>query len=201
MMDIQTKIRYEKMRLLIGNVEDKVVLDVGSGKSPISNGIKTKKTFCLDGVKDYSPDIVCDISKGFPIEDDCVDLIIAGEIIEHMNNPYKFMRECNRVLKKDGIIILSTPNICSLKSRIKVLFGGLPESCAEPLDIEGYNMHVVDFNFYSLNKVFKESRIEIVEKKSNGIISHNRLLFPLSLTPMSFGQTLIVKGIKKGDEK
>jgi len=185
------------MQSLIGNVDDKIILDMGAGYRPISKGIKTKKTFRLDVAKKYSPDICCDLNKGILLENNSVDVIIAGELIEHMYNPYKFIRECRRVLKKDGIIILSTPNICSLKNRFRVLFGRLPESCAEPSNDESYERHIIDFNFQSLNKVFEKSGLNIIKKTSNGIISHSKLLWPLSLTPANFGETLIVKGIKK----
>ena len=185
------------MRLLIGDVKNKIVLDIGAGRRPISNGIKTKKTLRLDGIKKYSPDICCDLSKGIPLENNSIDVIIAGEIIEHMYNPYKFIGECGRVLKRGGIIILSVPNLCSLKNRFRVFLGRLPESCAEPSINEGYERHLIDFNFYRLQKVFEKNGLDIIKKTSNGIISHGKLLWPLSLTPTKFGETLIVKGIKK----
>jgi len=196
-LSTQTMIRYKKMRLLVGNVEDKVVLDIGAGRRPISKGIKTKKTLRLDGVKKYSPDICCDLSNGIPLDNNSIDMIIAGEIIEHMYNPYKFIQECSRILRKGGTIVLSVPNLCSLKNRFRVLLGRLPESCAEPSNDESYERHIVDFNFCRLQKVFEKNGLNIIKKTSNGIISHGKLLWPLSLTPTKFGETLIVKGIKK----
>jgi len=38
------------------------------------------------------------------------DNIVAGEIIEHLENPYEFVRILKSCLKKDGRLILSTPN-------------------------------------------------------------------------------------------
>lgn len=40
-----------------------------------------------------------------------VDLIIAGEIFEHLYNPLHFISECSRILSDTGIIILTTDNL------------------------------------------------------------------------------------------
>ncbi len=195
-MDIQTKIRYSKMIELSGNCEKKIILDVGAGKNPVSNQIKTKKTIKMDGCKEHNPDIECNINEGFPLEDDSIDLVLAGEIIEHLVAPIRFVRECNRVLKKGGMVVISTPNIASLKNRIKLLFNILPEGCAEPLEDESFQKHIVDFTIPKLCSIFKKEGFRINKKTSNGIISHGKLLFPLFLTPASFGQTMILQVIK-----
>jgi len=38
------------------------------------------------------------------------DVIISFETLEHLSNPEKFLAECNRVLNKNSLIIISTPN-------------------------------------------------------------------------------------------
>ena len=96
-MDIRTKIRYSKMIELSGNCEKKIILDVGAGKNPVSNQLKTKKTIKMEGCKEHNPDIECNINKGFPLEDNSIDLVLAGEIIEHLVAPIRFVKECNRV--------------------------------------------------------------------------------------------------------
>jgi len=196
-LPIQTKIRYKLIRKLIGNASEKKVLDIGAGYRPLSRGIKTNKTIKLDGIKKYNPDIIWDINKTpWPIKENSLDLVIAGEIIEHIFNPIKFIMECHRILKKKGELILSTPNICSLKNRFKVFLNQLPEYCAEPLDNESYERHIVDFNFPTIIKILESNGFKIIKKTSNGIISHSKLLWPLILTPPSFGETIIIKAKK-----
>ena len=42
--------------------------------------------------------------------DESFDVIVAFEVIEHLEDYNKFLIECKRVLKRDGIFICSTPN-------------------------------------------------------------------------------------------
>lgn len=195
-MNTQSIIRYEVMRSHLDNCEDKIILDIGAGANPISKGIKSKKTILMDAVEEARPDICCDFSTNIPLDDESVDLIIAGEIIEHMLGPFRFIKECSRVLKEGGSIIISTPNLCSIKNRLKVLMGDLPEYCAEPMEYEGYERHVIDFNLKRLNLILRKYDLQLVDKHSNGIISHGKLWWPLVLTPATFGECLIIKAIK-----
>ena len=52
------------------------------------------------------------------------DAIIAIEIIEHLENPLAFIRECKKVLKDNGYLLISTPNILCSESLIQWLRGG-----------------------------------------------------------------------------
>jgi 2-polyprenyl-3-methyl-5-hydroxy-6-metoxy-1,4-benzoquinol methylase len=49
------------------------------------------------------------------------DVILASHLIEHLDNPRSFLAEVNRVLKKDGHVFITTPNISGFQAR---LFGG-----------------------------------------------------------------------------
>ena len=48
-------------------------------------------------------------------------MIICQEGIEHLPNPLLLFQEFNRVLKKDGTLILTTPNISHLRAKISYL--------------------------------------------------------------------------------
>lgn len=52
------------------------------------------------------------------------DIVIAIEVIEHLENPHKVFRDINLILKKDGIVLLTTPNTSSLRRRINYLLTG-----------------------------------------------------------------------------
>ncbi len=57
-------------------------------------------------------------AENMPIQDNSFDTIVAGELIEHLNNPEKFLEKSQKILRKDGIIIITTPNKNSLINRL-----------------------------------------------------------------------------------
>lgn len=65
-----------------------------------------------------------DLSRGIPWEDASLDLVIALEITEHLDDVSRFFAEAARVLRPGGRLLFSTPNILSIKSRIRFLLGG-----------------------------------------------------------------------------
>jgi SAM-dependent methyltransferase len=46
----------------------------------------------------------------YPFENDYFDLIEADHILEHLTDPFKVMEELNRILKKDGVLIIRVPH-------------------------------------------------------------------------------------------
>lgn len=53
-----------------------------------------------------------------------LNLITSFHCIEHLHNsPKPFMKECYRVLKPDGALIIAVPNAVNLRKRISVFFG------------------------------------------------------------------------------
>jgi SAM-dependent methyltransferase len=60
----------------------------------------------------------------FPYSDDHFDLVLAGEIIEHMiYDPMHLLLESRRVLNEGGYLLMTTPNVAGLASVFKVLEG------------------------------------------------------------------------------
>ena len=55
-------------------------------------------------------------AQSFP--DECFDVVTLNHVIEHLPDPVATLAECRRILKKNGQLILSTPNSASLGHRI-----------------------------------------------------------------------------------
>lgn len=111
----------------------KRVLDVGCGISPLG------KTFS-DQVYgfDLNPKSVgiCrkqgmivrvgNAEKKWKYPDKYFDIVILSHIIEHVVNTDHLIQEAKRVLKKDGIIIVNTPNLAAWFNRLLLLVGFQP---------------------------------------------------------------------------
>jgi SAM-dependent methyltransferase len=63
-----------------------------------------------------------------PFEDASCDVVLAGEIIEHIVDTESFLCEIRRVLRPGGAVVLSTPNILWWKHRLALLAGRYPDA-------------------------------------------------------------------------
>lgn len=66
------------------------------------------------------------LEEGIPCTNCSFDIVYAGEVIEHLFNPDVFVREVYRILKIDGIFVISTPNINNWLSRLIFPLGSYP---------------------------------------------------------------------------
>jgi len=69
-------------------------------------------------------DIKCkkaDLSRELPIKNDYADYVLCQEGIEHLSNQYYMFKEFNRILKKGGVLFLTTPNHSKLRSKLSYL--------------------------------------------------------------------------------
>lgn len=109
------------------------ILDLGCGSGLISKEVQ-KLGYQVKGL-DFSEEAVkkaisnginaeiCNLDEEIKGNDEEFDVIWAGDIIEHVFDPIGLLREANRVLKKDGIIIASIPSDVGIVTRLKILFG------------------------------------------------------------------------------
>jgi SAM-dependent methyltransferase len=58
-----------------------------------------------------------DLNGKWPYPDGHFDVIVSTEVIEHVENPWHFMREVKRLMKDDGIALITTPNNESERAR------------------------------------------------------------------------------------
>ncbi|MCI0400175.1 MAG: methyltransferase domain-containing protein [Gammaproteobacteria bacterium] len=107
------------------------VLDVGAGRGGLCRRL-LEAGYSVQAC-DLFPDnfdvsgVQCqrvDATGRLPYADASLDLVLAIELIEHLENHRALFNEVSRVLRPGGTFAFSTPNILSLKSRIAFLFTG-----------------------------------------------------------------------------
>lgn len=84
------------------------------------NAIKMAKEA---GIEAFELDVS---SQRLPFQDEYFDIIYMGDVIEHLTNPDLAIKEVTRVLKRNGFLVLSTPNLAYWLNRLLLLFGRQP---------------------------------------------------------------------------
>jgi 2-polyprenyl-3-methyl-5-hydroxy-6-metoxy-1,4-benzoquinol methylase len=69
-----------------------------------------------------------------PWQDKTFDAVFSTEGIEHLENHFSFLREMCRILKPGGLLVLTTPNITALRSRVRYFGSGFFGRDSRPLN-------------------------------------------------------------------
>jgi 2-polyprenyl-3-methyl-5-hydroxy-6-metoxy-1,4-benzoquinol methylase len=75
-----------------------------------------------------------DLSQRLPYEDGSFDYLSCLEGVEHLENQFAFIRECWRVLRPGGRMLMSTPNILGLASRWRYFWTGFFPLATRPMN-------------------------------------------------------------------
>ena len=111
------------------DLSGKVVLDIPCGDGRASCEFKKKgaEVIALDLFPDFmkADDLkaeYADLSETLPIESGAIDCVICQEGIEHIPNQLNVLGEFNRVLKKGGVLLITTPNCSHVRARLSRFF-------------------------------------------------------------------------------
>jgi len=74
--------------------------------------------------EDLPIELGVDVMKSLPYEDDQFDAVLLCDVIEHLSDHVAALRNIERVLKVGGMLIIVTPNIMRINSRLHFLFTG-----------------------------------------------------------------------------
>ncbi len=131
-----------------------VALDLGAGTGALCVRLKEAgyTTLACDMFPEMfaCPGVECrrvDVHGVLPYEDASVDLVAAFELVEHLESHRFLFSEVARVLRPGGALVFTTPNIMSLKSRVKFLFTGCFYSHAplDPAVVNPVQQHIAAF--------------------------------------------------------
>jgi SAM-dependent methyltransferase len=67
------------------------------------------------------------VEEPLPFEDASFDVVVAGELFEHLQVPDALVGEIRRVLRPGGVLAGSVPNAFRVQSRLRFLRGRPPE--------------------------------------------------------------------------
>lgn len=173
-----SKNTHETVFELIKGDKDRTVLDIPSGSGAFiqrlkDEGFKNIIAVDIENILEVDHDnfVQADMTKTLPLPDNSCDILVCIDGIEHINKQFDFVSEANRLLREKGEIIISTPNISSLRSRWKWFWTGHHHKCNSPLDENNPNPlhHIGMISFPELRYLIHTSGFRINEVRTNRI--------------------------------
>ena len=128
-----------------------------------------------------------------PYTDESFDHVVCVEGLEHIENPANAIREFARILKPNGKLIISVPNIMNIEERLKWLFSGYT-SHFKPLsaqalrdhkhhEMEGLDeiaLHINPIGYAELRYLLEKSGFELIQAFRDKEKSRTWLFAPLT---------------------
>ena len=171
------------------------ILDAGCGNGVISaellkcgfkvkgidvsgSGIDICRRACPEG--EFHVASICDphVNK---IIGDGFDAIVASEVVEHIYSPMEFMDNCRRLLKNEGLLVLSTPYHGYLKNLLLALTGRMESH----FQVDHDGGHIKFWSRRSLENMLHRHGFRVV-----GFVGCGRIPF--------LWRSMVVKAVKTG---
>lgn len=105
-----------------------------------------------------------DLSKSIPYESDSFEYLCCLEGIEHLEDQFAFVRECWRVLRPGGRLLLSTPNVLGLASRWRYFWTGFFPLATKPMNEfrrQPVHDHIHLITYYGLRYILRTTGFTI----------------------------------------
>lgn len=145
------------------------VLDIGCSTGYYGEYIKQNKNAVVDGVElsddRFEAMKVLDAVYSFDLDqewpDDIptgnYDVVFMGDVIEHLKDPARALRQVRKLLSEEGRLYISTPNIAHLSIRLELLGGGFEYESMGILD----STHLKYFTKSTLTNLVHEAGYDI----------------------------------------
>jgi 2-polyprenyl-3-methyl-5-hydroxy-6-metoxy-1,4-benzoquinol methylase len=143
------------------------VLDVGAADGLLSRrladqgwrvtGIERDPAQAKAGEEYCERMIVADLDRGVPSLEPVFDVIVYGDVLEHLADPLDTLRSVNRSLAPGGQVVISIPNVAHLWMRLSLLFGHFDYADHGILD----RGHLRFFTQRSLRRLLDDAALDI----------------------------------------
>lgn len=163
--------------LLLAEQDIKRVLDIPSGagaftKRLLDKGIEVHSCDIENILQVENPNFgTGDMNEPLPYEDNYFSAVVCIDGIEHLENPFLFVREACRVLQPGGVFIISTPNASALRSRWRFLLTGHHNKCKLPLnEAEPTPLHHINMMpFHRLRYILHSTGFQLDQVSTNRV--------------------------------
>ena len=189
---------HEIVFQLINKDTNTKIVDIPSGYGAFvlrlkDNGFKDIVAIDIDNILkiEHHQFSTGDMTKTLPMKDSSVDTLVCIDGIEHIDKQFKFIGEVSRVLKIGGELVVSTPNISSLRSRWRWLMTGHHNKCKSPLNENSPNPlhHIGMLSFPEMRYLLHTNGLIITDITTNRI-KHISWIYSI-LLPFSYLYTTL----------
>lgn len=106
--DFDVQKRYETLSKRLTSGSKVLILGTGEKKHYYKNLFPHCEVITSDVHNSFQPDFVFD-GHAIPFQDECFDMVLAAQVIEHTMNPWLFCSEMQRVTKVGGLLQVEAP--------------------------------------------------------------------------------------------
>jgi cyclopropane fatty-acyl-phospholipid synthase-like methyltransferase len=156
------------------------VLDFGAGEGALSLRL-ADAGYDVTAVDIDEPSFNCSDARFVPLDfnnkaavdafvaahQSSFDVVLGIEVIEHIENPWEYVRSLASMLRPGGVIVVTTPNITSWLSRFRFLFAGRFQHFGEAQLSYG---HIAPISAWELDLVFRRGGLTEVSVVSAGTL-------------------------------
>lgn len=159
------KNRLDNLNKIVSTLPGKTICDLGS----MEGYLDAEREVCrIDTNKEFNPDIVADAGN-VPIKSESFDIVVCSQLIEHIKDPLKIVKEAERILKPRGLLLIETANIASFKNRVKLFIGkNITWNWDNPKPIG--HLHYREYTIPELREIIE--KVGLIEKSIYACISH-----------------------------
>jgi len=153
----------------LGAGEGKRLLDVGSADGYLAEILSARgyEVTCLEGDPDLARRaagkcrrvVVADLDHEVPQLDGPYDVIVYGDVLEHLRDPLRVFSALNRYLARDGRVCVSVANVAHLWVRIWLLLGRFDYTERGLLD----RTHLRFFTLRTFRRFLREAEMEVID--------------------------------------
>jgi len=194
---------YKNISELIPNLSGRL-LDIGCGSRPYESLCCVDEYIGLEiddeGNRNHSQADFFYNGKTIPFNNNYFDSILSNQVFEHVFNPHDFLKEINRVMKKDGLLLLTVPFVW--------------DEHEQPYDYARYSSfgisHILNENSFEVVTIIKSNNgIEVVFQLLNAYIYKitvtkniyiNLLLTIVFIAPVNITGLILSKFLPKNND-